>query len=71
MTDICVTCFILHDTLSISFNAILISLFWNGQFPLFVTIKRQVTQLLLTCLLCLHNDIMRLIHVTSTLAVPF
>lgn len=32
--------------------------------PLFI---RQFTQLQLTCLLCLHNDIMRLVHVTSTL----
>lgn len=29
--------------------------------------KRQFTHLLLTCLLCLHDDIMRLVHVTSTL----
>lgn len=64
LTDICVI------SLNLCEMPLRLMLLWslscNGQLPLF-PIKRSVTQQLLTCLLCLHNDVMRLVHVTSTL----
>lgn len=64
LTDICVI------SLNLCEMPLQLMLLWslscNGQLPLF-PIKRSVTQQLLTCLLCLHNDVMRLVHVTSTL----